>query len=109
MDEKTVLQNGFSAKDVFDAAREGDGPASAAVEDMARMLGKGLAAAACVTDPDLFVVGGGVANAGDFLLDKVRRYYRENAFHASAGTPIVLAQLGNSAGIYGGVKMVIED
>lgn len=61
----------------------------------------------CVVDPEIFVIGGGVSKAGSILTDTVRKYYVEAAFHASEGTKIALAELGNDAGMYGAVKMVL--
>ena len=54
------------------------------------------------------VVGGGVSKAGQILIDGVAKYYREAAFIACKDTPIVLASLGNDAGIYGAAKMLID-
>lgn len=96
-----------TAKDVFDAAKAGDAVALEQVENFGRILGRGLAAVSGVLDPEVYVVGGGMAKAGPILLDAVRRHYRENVFHASRETEFRLAALGNDAGIYGGVKMVL--
>ena len=41
------------------------------------------------------------------IIDTAAKYYKEYAFHASREIEIKLATLGNSAGMYGGVKMVI--
>ena len=59
-------------------------------------------------DPEVIVVGGGVSKAGQILIDGVAKYYREAAFIACKDTPIVLASLGNDAGIYGAAKMLID-
>ena len=72
-----------------------------------KLLGKAMAAVACVMDPEVFVVGGGLSKAGSIIIDTASKYYKEYAFHASRETEIKLATLGNSAGMYGGVKMVI--
>ena len=101
------LNAGFTAKDVCDAAKAGDKAGAAAVEESMRLLGKAMAAVACVIDPEVFVVGGGLSKAGNIIIDTAAKYYREYAFHASRGTEIKLATLGNAAGMYGGVKMVI--
>lgn len=77
------------------------------VEYSMGLLGKGLAMIACVADPEVFVIGGGLTKAGDFLLEPVRASYMKYAFHASAETEFKLAELGNDAGIYGAAKLVI--
>ena len=51
---------------------------------------------------------GGVSKAGDALIDVVGRYYRNMAFSACQVTPIVLAKLGNDAGIYGAAKLALD-
>ena len=104
---KLDLNAGFTAKDVCDAAKAGDAAGIAAVEQSMKLLGKAMAAVACVMDPEVFVVGGGLSKAGSIIIDTAAKYYKEYAFHASRETEIKLATLGNSAGMYGGVKMVI--
>lgn len=98
----------FSAKDLFDAAREGDAAASAIAEFILRTLARGLSFISCVVDPEVFVIGGGVSAAGDILIRPLQKYYREAAFHASRDTEFRLAELGNDAGIYGAVKLVLD-
>ncbi len=97
----------FTAKDIFDAAKAGDEAALKMTDETGRMLGKGLALISCVVNPEAFVIGGGMARAGEILLDAVRKYYVEYAFHAARDTRFCLASLGNEAGIYGGVKLVL--
>lgn len=101
------LNAGFTAKDVCDAAKAGDKAGLAAVEESMRLLGKAMASVSCVIDPQVFVVGGGLSKAGNIIIDTASKYYKEYAFHASRETEIKLAILGNAAGMYGGVKMVI--
>lgn len=101
------LNAGFTAKDVCDAAKAGDKAGLAAVEKSMRLLGKAMASVSCVIDPQVFVVGGGLSKAGNIIIDTASKYYKEYAFHASRETEIKLATLGNAAGMYGGVKMVI--
>ena len=98
----------ITAKDVFDAAKEGDKAALAVVEQFGQILGKGLAGIACVVNPEAFVIGGGMAKAGEILMDAVRRSYRDYAFHAARETEFKEATLSNNAGIYGGVRLVLE-
>ena len=101
------LNAGFTAKDICDAAKAGDKAGLAAVEESMRLLGKAMASVSCVIDPQVFVVGGGLSKAGNIIIDTASKYYKEYAFHASRETEIKLATLGNAAGMYGGVKMVI--
>lgn len=98
----------LTARDIFGAAKAGDEVAVLMVEETGRLLGKALASIACVVNPEAFVIGGGMANAGEMLIDAVVKNYRHYAFHAARETRFELARLGNLAGIYGSVKMVLE-
>ena len=53
------------------------------------------------------VIGGGVSKAGQPLIDCIQKYYRQYAFSLCKDTPMVIASLGNDAGIYGAAKMVL--
>lgn len=103
----TLRGRDFAAKDVFDAARSGDKLAQQEVEDMTLTLALALGNIAAITDPEMFLVGGGVARAGDVLLEPLSRHYQANAFLSCRNTPIRLASLGNDAGIYGAVRLIV--
>ena len=96
-----------SAKEIFDAAKNGDDLAMELVEKHGRVLGKALATIACVVDPDIFVIGGGVSKAGSIITETTERYFKEFAFHACKTTKFALATLGNDAGMYGGAYLVL--
>ena len=97
----------FTAKDVFDAAKAGDELALMTVDKLGEYLGIAFAHCSCVVDPDVFIIGGGVSKAGDFLINAISKHYVEKAFHQCRKIPVKLATLGNSAGIYGAAKLVI--
>lgn len=101
-------REGFSARDVVDAAKSGDEIALKMLQALADVLGKGLSIIACVADPERLIIGGGLSRAGDILMDLVRSAYRENAFHAMRDTPIETASLGNLAGVCGAVKLLVS-
>ena len=96
----------LTAKDVLDAAKAGDALAEQAAENMMKQLGRAAAYIACVVNPDIFVIGGGVSKAGEYLIEGISRYYKNYAFHASADTKFALASLGNDAGMIGAAGMV---
>lgn len=98
----------LSAKSVFDAVKAKDPVAMEIAEQFGQYLGEGLAAIACVTNPEAFVIGGGVSKAGPILIDYIRPYYEKAVFHASRGAKFELATLGNDAGIYGAAKLVLD-
>lgn len=108
---QTVLRNAdpVSTKVVFDAAKAGDAAALEIVEEVCDILGRALASIACVVDPEIFIIGGGVSKAGPILTDTLQKYYKQYAFHASRETAFALASLGNDAGMYGAVRMIIAE
>lgn len=97
-----------TAKDVWDAAKKGDPLAMEVAEDFGWYLGKALANVACVVNPEVFVIGGGVSKAGNVLIDYIQKNYQKYAFAGCRGALFTLARLGNDAGIYGAAKMVLK-
>ena len=104
----TVLKQGeVTAKDVFDAVKAGDAVAIEIAEQFGCYLGKGLANIAAVTNPQAFVIGGGVSKAGTVLFDYINKYFQQYVFLGCKNVDFKLATLGNDAGIYGAAKLVI--
>ncbi len=101
------VQN-ISAKTVLDAAKQGDALALEVVEQMGQILGTALANAACIVDPEVFVIGGGVSKAGTVITEVIRKYYIERAFNSCRNADFALAQLGNDAGVYGCVYLLLN-
>ena len=97
----------LSAKQVYDCAKNGDEVSLEIVDFVGGMLGTALSYISCVIDPEIYVIGGGVSKAGTILIESIRKHFKENAFHASTETAFALAQLGNDAGMYGAVKLVL--
>ena len=98
----------ITCKDVFDAAAAGDYTAKTVLEQFYRYLGEFLANIACVIDPEVIVLGGGVSKAGLTLVDSVQPYFRHYAYHACEDIPITIASLGNDAGAYGAFKLALD-
>jgi len=92
---------------VTEAAREGDPAAVEIYTAMGRWLGRGLANLAAVIDPTVFVIGGGVSEAGDLLLGPARQAFGESltgrGFRPAAD--ILLAELGPQAGLVGAADL----
>lgn len=111
MDDKpSSIRNAshMNAKVVFDAVKAGDELAIEVAEQFGDILGKGLSIVADVTNPEVFVIGGGVSKAGPVVLDYIKKNYVKYVFHASRDTRFALATLGNDAGIYGSAKLVLD-
>jgi glucokinase len=83
-------------------ANEGERRAVEILDGIGRRLGAGIGSLVNIFNPELVVIGGGFAAAGDFVLDPAREILRREAL-ARAGyrVPIVRAELGTAAGLIG--------
>jgi glucokinase len=99
-----------TGRQVAAAAREGDPVACAAVADLARWLGEGLALVADVFDPDLVVIGGGVSGSAPLFLDDAREHYAATVTGGGRRplARIRTAQLGEAAAVVGAAELVRE-
>ena len=97
-----------TAKDVLDQAKAEDAMALEVVELVGRYLGVMLAQVAMTVDPEIFVIGGGVSKAGQFLIDVIWKYYDHYSPISKNKGKIGLATLGNDAGIYGAARLVLD-
>lgn len=109
-EELSVLRvsSKFTAKDVLDAAKAGDELAEAVVDEAMNYLAVGLTMLTYTVDPEVYVIGGGVSKAGEYLLDKLRAHYDRYIKLSTKKAKICLATLGNDAGIYGAAKLVLN-
>lgn len=97
----------LTAKDIFDEAKAGDLVAKELVDELGEILGSTLSNLACVVNPEIIVIGGGVSKAGRILIETIQEHFKETAFHALKETRFELATLGNDAGIYGCMAMLL--
>jgi glucokinase len=98
---------GIEGPHVTTAAEEGDAAAVELLADLGRWLGEGIASIVAVLDPAMIVVGGGVSEAGDLLMEPTRAAFRRQ-LTARGYRPearIVLAELGNDAGMIGAADL----
>jgi len=95
-----------SSELVFEAARRGDTLAQEVVVNAAYALGIAIASLLHVLNPDVVVIGGGVAEQGDIFLDPVRRTVIEYSMPNFAQVPIKAAELGNLAGVVGAAALL---
>lgn len=98
----------LTAKLVLDCAKAGDPLASEVAAFFGDCLGRALAAVSCVCDPEVFVLGGGVSRAGEYILKLVQPAFVRWAFPPAEETRFCLAVLGNDAGIYGAAKLIAD-
>ena len=96
-----------TAKDVLDAAKAGDELANEVMDVVGRYLGLALSMAVMIVDPEIFVIGGGVSKAGQFLIDVIQKHYDYFTPISEYKGKLGLATLGNDAGIYGAARLVL--
>ena len=102
---KLVAERGgkVSARIAFDAMRLGDAAAKAVVDDFIKYLAAGITNPIHIGQPDILCSGGGVCNEGDALLLPVKELVAKEVYtrNSKQNTEIVIAKLGNDAGIIG--------
>lgn len=99
----------ITAKAVVQAAADGDMAASHIMREAGRSLGKALLTIIRVLNPDKIILGGGVAQAGNILLDPVRETLAELASPTiTYSTEIALAELGPYSPLYGAAAMALD-
>jgi glucokinase len=99
--------DGITGPLITEAAREGDSFAREQLASLGRWLGEGIASLTAVLDPAVVIVGGGVSEAGDLLLDPVRAHFAANLTgrHYRPALEIRAALLGNKAGMIGAADL----
>lgn len=92
-----------SARIAFDAMRMGDAAAKAVVDDYIKYLAAGITNTINTFQPDILCIGGGVCNEGDALLLPVKELVAKEVYtrNSKQNAQIVIAKLGNDAGIIG--------
>jgi glucokinase len=107
---ESSLTEPVNAEEIGRAATEGDVLALRILDDSAMMLGSWLGSMISVLDPDIVVIGGGVARMGEPLFSRLRRIVPARTINQFAGqTPIVPAQLAANVGILGAAAVVLSD
>lgn len=94
------LEN-LSVKAIFDAAKEHDSVGLEVVHGVAKAIAYSASILSVVLDPEVFIIGGGVSKAGQFLIDLIEQYYQPYARFHTGNVPFMLAKTGNNAGIIG--------
>jgi len=92
-----------TARTSFDAMRAGDSVAKAVVDKYIKYLAAGITNTINIFQPDILCIGGGVCNEGDPLLLPVRELVKKEIYtrNSPKNAEIVIAKLGNDAGIIG--------
>ena len=103
----TARREGIQGKHISEAARQGDPVAIDSFRELARWAGAGLADLASLFDPSAFIVGGGVSDEGELVLDPIRKSFRRWLVggHWRPHAQVLAAQLGGEAGLVGAADL----
>jgi glucokinase len=99
----------ISQPELIDKVLAGDKKAIKIAKKLGEILGIGIGNLINIFDPQLIIIGGGVAKIGDHLLDPARESARKVALVTPLRAKIVTWQLGDDSGIFGGAKLVFEE
>jgi glucokinase len=100
----------LTSRDIGRAAAEGDAVAAEAIRETGRALGVGLANLAVLFDPELIVLGGGVAQAGRQLFEAASEEMKRRGYGSSIHSPKLLpAELEETAGAVGAALLARDE
>jgi len=100
---------GITAKEIMQAASEGDTTAARVVSEAARWLARGLLTVVRILNPDKIVLGGGLTLAGQVLLAPLQQCLAELASPTIGySTAIVVAELGTYSSLYGAAALALD-
>jgi glucokinase len=102
--------NSLTMKHIAGAASRGDSFSQGVIREAGTYLGIWLGSIVSLLDPDIIVIGGGVARIGELLFEAIRNELPRRTINRFAGaTPVVRAQLGRDVGIFGAAALVLSD
>jgi glucokinase len=107
--QRTGSTQSLAAEAVCAAARSGDAAAIAVLEETAVWLGMGIANLISTLNPQMVVLGGGLMQAGDLMVDTIRRTVLDWAQPLAArDARIELSRLGEDAGLMGAARLALD-
>lgn len=103
--------NAVDGRTSFESAKKGDKSAAEVVENYVKYLSEGMLNFANIFRPQAIILGGGVCAQGEYLIDKLRTYCKNQSW-GYKGTPafeVLVASLGNDAGIIGAAALIFAE
>ena len=100
-----------NGKTAFECSKAGDPAANKVVDNFVKYLGEGMLNFANVFRPQAIILGGGVCAQGDYLIYKLKDYCKDRnyGFYGTPRFDILVAQLGNDAGMIGAAALIFSD
>ncbi|MGQ9616724.1 MAG: ROK family protein [Spirochaetota bacterium] len=100
----------LTPKVLFDSAREGDRLALQIIDEVGNNAAIGIGNLINIFNPELFIVGGGIALAGEIFVESIKKHIHKWSLKDSReATEILLAELGEKAGVVGASTLVFEN
>ena len=95
----------------FECAKQGDASAQKVVDEYIAYLGEGVSNFVNIFRPQAIMLGGGVCAQGDYLIKPLKKFVHDNTYGGKniPEPEILIAELGNDAGIIGAASLVIPD
>ncbi len=107
---KTSLnKNNLTPPNIFKQAAKNDQLAIKIIDKVTDYLGRGCAAIALMTNPQTFIIGGGISNAGAPLIQGIEAAFKKYAYFGVKDATVKQAVLGGDAGIYGAYFLIKEE
>jgi len=101
-------KTGIDAISLELAARQGDKKAKAAIAEIAHYLAIGVADLVDVFNPEMIIIGGGLSNMRELLIDPIKKEFKKHALTLPAkSVKIVRAKLGTQAGMLGAAALCL--
>ena len=107
-DKPSILRNfpDFSAKKVIDLAKANDELVQEIISKSMEYLARVLAKVSYIINPDIFIIGGGISNAGNFIIEQITKHYYPLVMPFIKHTNFEIATLGNEAGMFGACYLI---
>ena len=106
--QSSIDFSNLTVKAVFDAAKQADIIGIRVLERVAQYIALSASVLSVSLDPDIFIIGGGIAKVGQILIDKIEKFYKQYARFGTIDVPFILAKTGNDAGIIGSAKYTLQ-
>lgn len=106
---KKPIPEAVSTLMIFQHAKAGEPEADKAIDITLDYLGTGFAGLVNIFNPEMIVIGGGVADAGDGFIARIKQAIEKKAMKSALrGLKVARAVLGNDAGFVGGISLAAE-